>query len=140
MCKATLNNALFILEYPTNMFSVHEATKPGSTVTFGPNESKLTTEDGKQFNIVQNGKLFYLETGDKSCAVKEHSLKDLHVMMGHCHISDLRKLRTVVNGIKIKDPNADFFLRNLLQGQTDTSTCKQEAGHTSCITDTARPL
>ena len=106
MCKATLNNALFIPEYPTNIFSVHEATKHGSTVTFGPNESKLTTEDGKQFNIVQNGKLFYLETDDKLCAVTEHSLKDLHVMMGHCNISDLRKLGTVVNVSKKPDTRA----------------------------------
>ena len=81
----------------------------GSTVTFGPKESKLTTEDGKQFNIVQNVKLFYLETDNKLCAVKGHSLKDLHVLMGHCNISDHRKLRSVVKGIKIKDSDIDVF-------------------------------
>ena len=126
MCKATLNNALFIPEYPTNIFSVHEATKHGSTVTFGPDESKLTTEDGKQLNMVQNGKLFYLETDDKLCAVKEHSLKDLHVMMGHCNISDLRKLGTVVNGINIKDPIACFFCEIWCKGkQTHQSVSKK---------------
>ena len=96
---------------------MHEATKPGSTVTFGPDESKLTTEDGKQFNIVQNEKLFYLETDDNLCAVKELSLKDLHVMKGHCNISDLRKLGTVVNGINIKDPIADFFCEICCKGK-----------------------
>ena len=108
-CNATLNNALLMPDYPTNIFSVPEATKNGATVTFGPDESKLITKDGKKFDIVQDGKLFYLETSDVVGAVKEHSLKELHTMMGHCNVHDLRQLERTVDGIRITDPGSEFF-------------------------------
>ena len=96
-------------DYPTNIFSVPEAIKDGATVTFGPDESKLITKDGKMFDIVQDGKLFYLETSDVVGAVKEHSLKELHTMMGHCNGHDLRHLEPTVHGIRITDLGFEFF-------------------------------
>ena len=77
-------------DYPTNIFSVPEAIKDSVTVTFGPDESKLITKYDKKFDIVQDGKLFYFETSDVVGAVKEHSLKELHTIMGHCNVHDLR--------------------------------------------------
>ena len=58
---------------------------------------------------MQDGKLFYLETSDVEGAVKEHSLKELHTMMGHCNVHDLRQLERTVDGIRITDPGSEFF-------------------------------
>ena len=63
----------------------------------------------KKFDIVQDGKLFYLETSDVVGAIIEHSLKELHTMMGHCNVHDLRHLERTVDGIRITDPESKFF-------------------------------
>ena len=62
--------------------------------------------------------LYYLPTSSTSVidcgtdtlsVTKEHTMKELHHIMGHCNLDDLVKLEGVVDGLKISDPNNKFF-------------------------------
>ena len=78
----------------------------------------MTTPDGNKFDIIKHEKLHYLPTSSTSgiesgtdtlSVTKEHTMKELHHIMGHCNLDDLLKLG-VVDGLKISDPNNKFFL------------------------------
>ena len=58
--NATLNNALYVPDYPCDIFSVAVAVNSGATVSFGPDSAKMITQDGNKFNITKQGKLYYL--------------------------------------------------------------------------------
>ena len=111
--NATLNNALYVPDYPCDIFSVAVAVNSGATVSFGPDSAKMITQDGNKFNITKKGKLYYLPTANNdsvSVSVsKECTIQNLHCTMGHCNVDDLLKLQNVVDGIKITNPDEKFF-------------------------------
>ncbi len=120
ICDATLNNSLYVPDYPTNIFSVNAATENGATVTFDEKGAQMTTKDGNTFSIEKHGKLYYLPTiehVDRAKSIKEYTLKELHCTMGHCNTSDLVNLEGVVQGIRIKDPNSTFFCDTCCKGK-----------------------
>ena len=97
-------------------------------ISFGPNSANMITHDGRTFDITKKGKLYYLPTknSDKVCVTKECTLKELHDTMGHCNVSDLLKLQTVVHGIKIKDPDEKFFCNICCKGKMTHSAISKK--------------
>lgn len=117
-----LCDALYVPKCPNNIFSVQKAAERGMNVTFQRGGSKLTTPDGVVFNIVQEGKLYYLNApSDDSVACNEmvenstlhvnqgmsHDLLTWHRLMGHENFNDVRKLEKYVEGMHITSRNLD---------------------------------
>lgn len=99
--KATLDDALYMPSYPHNIFSVQRALRKGAKVIFDSDSSKLCVE-GAEFNIDEDGELFYLyslKNSDKSA----RSLEQWHRHLGHCNTEDIIKLSKVVEGMVITD-------------------------------------
>ena len=71
----------------------------------------MTTQDGNNFDIVKHGQLYYLPVMNRDSAkvTRERTIQQLHKIMGHCNQKDLVQLEGVVNGLKITNPNEDFF-------------------------------
>ena len=117
-CRQADNNALYVPDYPCDIFSLNSAIDNGARISFGPNSANMITHDGRTFDITKKGKLYYLPTknSDKLCVAKECTPKRLHDTMGDCNGSDLLKLETVVglHGIQIKDPDKEKSLQHLL--------------------------
>ena len=116
--SAKLQNTLYIPDYPSYIFSVNAAIQNGSSISLTPDSAVMTTPDGNKFNIIKHEKLYYLPTSSTSVidcgtdtlsVTKEHTMKELHHIMGHCNLDDLVKLEGVVDGLKISDPNNKFF-------------------------------
>ena len=55
-----LKDALYVPEFKHGIMSVWKTIQNGHSITFAPGGSKLTTKDGKVFDIVEKDKLFYL--------------------------------------------------------------------------------
>ena len=100
--SANLENTLYVPSYPQNIFSVRAATTKGSTATFGPHTSELTTPNGTKFELETRGKLYYL-CSSKDSRHASYDLQKWHEILGHCNVDDVRKLESVVNGMKISD-------------------------------------
>jgi len=98
-CK--LNNALYVPSFKTDIFSVQSATSHGSCVTFDQDNAVLSCK-GTEFNIVKQGRLYYLNSVCDS-SVASHTLKEWHEIMGHCNYSDVRKMKPHVDGMMITD-------------------------------------
>ena len=97
---------------------MNAAIQNGSSISLTPDSAVMTTPDGNKFNIIKHEKLYYLPTSSTSVidcgtdtlsVTKEHTMKELHHIMGHCNLDDLVKLEGVVDGLKISDPNNKFF-------------------------------
>jgi len=73
---------------------------------FALDSSELIASDGTQFNIEKHGRLYYLCSA-VSPVNHAASLKRWHEILGHCNVSDVLKLESVVDGMKITD-KADF--------------------------------
>jgi len=98
-CK--LNNALYVPSLKTDIFSVQSATSHGSCVTFD-RENAVLSCNGTEFNIVKQGRLYYLNSVCDS-RVASHTLKELHEIMGHCNYNDVRKMKAHVDSMMITD-------------------------------------
>ena len=137
-----MNNVLYIPEFGENIFSVYRCIQNGHTVTFSPNGSTLTTKKGTIFNIITKNKMFYLQKSElkehnprdeikqvkaeedkteeeKFSKIKnaEHSLEDWHKMLGHCNVADIKRLESVVRGMKITN-REDFDCATCVLGKT----------------------
>jgi len=105
--NATLENALFIPSYPHDIFSVQSATTRGATVTFQPDHAELVYKDGTKFNILKNGRLYYLDVCDAisrdcvDCVNYARDVNDWHEILGHCSYDDILKLEGVVDGMQV---------------------------------------
>ena len=107
--KAALDNALLVPSYPQDIFSVQAATKKGASVKFSPEKAEMTSADGTLFHIRKKGNLYYLDTkgkekGNQNMHDAVNATKDLqtwHQVLGHCNVSDIMKLESVVHGMKI---------------------------------------
>ena len=64
-----LQDTLYIPGFKQGILSVWKTVQSGHTVTFSPNGSKLTTNDGRVFNIIEKDKLYYLSRSkcDTAC-------------------------------------------------------------------------
>ena len=109
-CEGTLQdvllkNALCIPSFSQNIFSVQAATSQGSKVKFYPDAAELIANNGKRFDIVKSGKLYYLDKVNavKNKNVQTFSLREWHKVLGHCNKKDVLKLEQNVTGMKISD-------------------------------------
>ena len=82
------------------------ATQKGAKVNFKGDSAELIISDGTVFTIEQYGRLYYLYKAFYN-EIRSESLEIWHKILGHCNISDVRKLAGVVKGMKISD-DSDF--------------------------------
>ena len=86
-------------------FSVQATTSIGATVSSTPDHAKLISANGTEFDIKQNGKLYYLNSV-VSCSMskqqgKSKSLREWHEILGHCNLQDVLALENVVDGMRV---------------------------------------
>ena len=63
--SVSLNDVLYVPNYPQNMFSVHKANEQKAAVVFLPNSAQLIAPDGTKFDIRKERGLFWLKAGIK---------------------------------------------------------------------------
>ena len=97
-----LNNALYIPSYNQNIFSVPAAIEKGASISLDTDVKHFRAPNGTLLDIEQQGRLFYLNSVFSS-QNNASTLIEWHKIMGHCNFSDLRKLQSVVDGMKIAD-------------------------------------
>ena len=100
--EVVLNNALYIPSYNQNIFSVSAAISRGGSVSLENDNRFFKAPNGTKFEIEQKGRLYYLNSISSS-KISGASLMEWHKILGHCNFHDLRKLRNVVEGMKITD-------------------------------------
>lgn len=66
-----LRDALYIPRFKQDNMSVWKTIQSGHSITFSPNGSTLTTNDGTVFDIVEINKLFYLCRGKQHTKVQQ---------------------------------------------------------------------
>ena len=90
LIEGELENTLYIPSFPQEIFSIKAATKNGSTVTFGPESSHLITKDGTQFDIREEGNLYYLDKlNSVKAGARKCDLNTWHRIFGHCNNRDV---------------------------------------------------
>jgi hypothetical protein len=95
-----LSNALYIPSYQQNIFSVPAAIERGAAVSLDRQVREYRDPKGIVFGIEQVGKLHYLN----SISSSQNNASSLrHKILGHCNYNDVRKLESVVKGMKIVD-------------------------------------
>ena len=94
-----LEDALHIPSYKQNIFSVQAAVNKGGAVNLTPNSSELSAPYGTKFSIKKYGKLYHLNYTNPNSGA--YSVEVWHKILGHCNMSDVFKLESVVEGMKI---------------------------------------
>ena len=102
MHEVMLKNALYIPSYQQNIFSVSAEVDNGGMINLGPQVSIYITEEGSEFQIKREGRLYYLNSISSSTN-NASSIQEWHKILGHCNYGDVRKLEKVVKGMKITD-------------------------------------
>ena len=97
-----LNNALYIPSYKQNILSVPAAVNGGASINLDQQVSQYKDANGKLFDIEQKGRLYYLNSISSS-KNSASSVMEWHKILGHCNLKDVRKLQSVVEGMKIAD-------------------------------------
>ena len=95
-----LNNALYVPSYKQDIFSVNAAVEEGGSISLDRHAKQFRSSDGTVFNIEQVGRLYYLNSISSS-RNSACTLTEWHRMLGHCNLGDIRKLESVVEGMKI---------------------------------------
>ncbi|XP_066925577.1 uncharacterized protein [Clytia hemisphaerica] len=97
---------------------IQAATKKGTKLNFEGDHAELITTDGTTFPIEQHGRLYYLCKTSVS-DTRTESLKTWHKLLGHCNLSDVKKLEGA-QGMNISD-KSDFDCETcILAKQTNT--------------------
>ena len=117
--KVKLENVLYIPSFPQCIFSVQAATKKGAQVKFNNDCAELISTNGTKFPIEQHGRLYYLCKTSVS-DTRTESLETWHKLLGHCNLSDVRKLEGVVKGMNISDKSNFDCETCILSKQTNT--------------------
>lgn len=104
--KITLESALYVPSYRTNIFSVQAATAKGAAVNFEQEHGELIAKDSTKFPINKRGKLYFLNSAISTNREK-HNIQMWHQILGHCNIRDILKLENVAKGMKISS-KSDF--------------------------------
>ena len=110
--NCTLNNVLYVPSFKTDIFFCTVCYYRGSRVTFDQDNAVLSC-NGTEFNIVKQGKLYYLNSVCDSRNAS-HTLKEWHEIMGHCNYSDVRKMKSHVDGMIVTDdvePECDVCIK-----------------------------
>lgn len=103
--RAMLKQALYILSFPHNIFSVKAAPANGAMAHFKDGDNKLFHKDGTKFKMDMYGRLYYLSTVENVNEVYGcHGIQPWHRILGHCKFGDVAKLEKVVEGMSIKCP------------------------------------
>ena len=95
-----LNNALYVPSYKQDIFSVNAAVEEGGSISLDKQNKRFKSSDGATFNIEQVGRLYYLNSISSS-KNNASTLLGWHRILGHCNFSDIKKLESVVDGMKI---------------------------------------
>ena len=95
-----LNNALYVPSYKQDIFSVNAAVEEGGSISLDKQNKRFKSSDGATFNIEQVGRLYYLNSISSS-KNNASTLLEWHRILGHCNFSDIKKLESVVDGMKI---------------------------------------
>ena len=110
-----LKDALCIPSFNQDILSVRSATEQGVTVYFEPKCAYLKTQNNTIFDIDKVENLYYVNNVSDNVTSKR-SLKEWHVVMGHCNKEDVLKLPNVVNGINITDSDK-FTCETCIKGK-----------------------
>ena len=106
MESVTLKGALSIPSYPQDIFSVKFVPANGVTITFKKNKNELIHKNGTKFHKFVHNRLYYLMSttnkSEDSCQGC-YDINTWHRILGHYNYDDIRKLRNVVKGMKIKE-------------------------------------
>ena len=97
-----LKNALLAPTFPVSLFSVRAATDENAKVVFTKDTAELIANHTR-FNIVKQGRLYYLPTVTGDTASTTRSLADWHKTLGHMNHEDILKLESVTRGMKITE-------------------------------------
>ena len=103
-CTFTLNNALYVPQFPVNLFSVRVATDAGAKFIFSKNKATLTHHKAV-FNIVRHGNLYFLPTTMSTRTYLTKTLLEWHHTLGHMNFEDILKLQEVCDGMKVTNSN-----------------------------------
>jgi len=102
-----LKDVLYIPDFPQCIFSVKSATTHGCKVVFSENRDELIAPNGTVFPIFQEKRLYYLCKSAVNTKRSE-SLDMWHRILGHCNTSDISKMESVVQGMKIVGDQSKF--------------------------------
>ena len=97
--EITLHNALLAPKFPTSLFSVRAAVEKGALVNFSQTSTTLSSGD-TQFNIIQEGKLYFLQTDDTAVYTTK-TLDEWHKTLGHMNNDDILQLETRTRGMTV---------------------------------------
>ena len=106
--ECNLYDALYVPSFKQNIFSVQAATKRGASINFS--ESSASLVSGKtRFKIYKKGQLYFLPMSSSvSASVKVcRTLKEWHIILGHCNRNDILKMEQNCAGMQISD-KSDF--------------------------------
>ena len=139
----TLGETMYISNFSQDILSVYKSVKSGHTNTFSPEGSTLTTKNGTVFNIIEKDKLYYIRRNGQTVNKDEcnsvqancgkHSLKQWHRILGHCNVSDIKKLVNVVDGMEITNFDDFECVTCILGKMTDTISRKPRKRATRCL-------
>ena len=107
--EAIITNALYVFSYKQSIFSVQSGTSKGATVCFSCDDGHLVFPNSTEFKIEKSGNLYYLNKVVYSSMAKQNSktksLRDWHMILGHCNLKDVLALEDVVDGMKVVEKN-----------------------------------
>ena len=105
--EVKLKDVLYIPNFPQCIFSVKSATSHGCKVIFSEDKDELIAPNGTIFPIFQEKRLYYLCKSAVN-SKRTESLQTWHRILGHCNTTDILKMESVVQGMKIDDNQSKF--------------------------------
>ena len=102
--KVILKRALCVPSYNQVIISVNALTENNIEVFFSKENNYLRMVNGTRFDMIRQGKLFYLLGGSNIDSVRKvvsKSLKEWHHTLGHWNVADILKLESCCSGMKI---------------------------------------
>jgi len=138
-----LHDALFVPSFKQDIFSVQKKKKKGSSVEFKANTAELKCKNGIVFEIEKRGQLYFLNSA-VSVKSATHSLQEWHEILGHCNVKDVKKLESVVDGMKISDKvenDCEVCIKGkMTQGKSKVPDAKASAALELVHCDLAGPM
>ena len=102
IAQVRLENALYVPSFPQCIFSVQTAAERGAVINFVDKHGTLTAQDGTDFPIHQQGRLYYLYKTSAN-SKRSETLQMWHKLLGHCNTPDVKKLENAAQGMNITD-------------------------------------
>ena len=92
----TSTEALYVPSYKQDIFSVNAAVEEGGSISLDRHAKQF-----RNFNIEQVGRLYLNSISFFSPRNSACTLTEWHRILGHSNLGDIRKLESVVEGMKI---------------------------------------